>query len=61
VLRIQDLDVGIILHYSFESFHALVIDRGRDASKHHNVTFSIEDTGQILCGYLGKPGLSPET
>ena len=57
VLGIQNLDVGIILHYGLEALHALVVDRRRDAPKHDNVTLTIEDTGQILGGYLGKAGI----
>jgi len=57
VLGVQDFDVGIVLHHGVEAFHALVVDRCRNAPKDHNIALTIENTGQILGGYLGKSGI----
>jgi hypothetical protein len=44
VLGVENLDFRILLHDGLKTFHAFVIDRCRNAPKHHNVPLTIEET-----------------
>jgi hypothetical protein len=57
VLRVEQLDVRVVLHDAVERVHALVVERRRDAAQRDDVALAAERLRDVLGRHLAEGGV----